>query len=542
MIIAFQPMGKKQHAEAGETLTAIADRASVTINNDCAGQGTCGKCKIKILSGNVGSPDATELELLSQEELSSGVRLACRIKVQDDLTIEVLSAVGNMGRKKDMARLPEDFLPDRKTRQPGEQEAHYGLAVDIGTTTVVGMLWDLRKAEPVGAVARTNPQSDYGADVISRIMYCGTEDGNLQRMQERIIGCLNAIIQEFSDSYAIDPQTIREIVAVGNTTMSHLLLAIDPKSLALAPFSPGFTGPVSVKAKELGLAVHEEATVNVLPNIAGHVGSDIVAVLLSSGLEEMEGANLAIDIGTNGEILLACSGNVLTCSTAAGPAFEGASIQQGMRAATGAIEGVRIHDGELDISVIGDAEPVGICGSGLIDGVAELLKSGLVNKKGKLLAKADAQVAGLPDSLSGRLEAGEFGNSFILCTKNDGSKIFITQKDIREVQLAKGAILAGIRIMMQELHLKDQDLDQVFLAGAFGNYIRVESALAIGLLPEVKPDRVISIGNAAGAGACMALLSKETLEKANRLAREVNHIDLAEHPDFQTVYLQAMYF
>ncbi|MFA5635463.1 MAG: 2Fe-2S iron-sulfur cluster-binding protein, partial [Anaerovoracaceae bacterium] len=149
MIIAFQPMGKKQHAEAGETLTAIADRASVTINNDCAGQGTCGKCKIKILSGNVGSPDATELELLSQEELSSGVRLACRIKVQDDLTIEVLSAVGNMGRKKDMARLPEDFLPDRKTRQPGEQEAHYGLAVDIGTTTVVGMLWDLRKAEPV---------------------------------------------------------------------------------------------------------------------------------------------------------------------------------------------------------------------------------------------------------------------------------------------------------------------------------------------------------------------------------------------------------
>ncbi len=542
MIIAFQPMGKKQHAEAGETLTAIADRASVTINNDCAGQGTCGKCKIKILSGNVGSPDATELELLSQEELSSGVRLACRIKVQDDLTIEVLSAVGNMGRKKDMARLPEDFLPDRKTRQPGEQEAHYGLAVDIGTTTVVGMLWDLRKAEPVGAVARTNPQSDYGADVISRIMYCGTEDGNLQRMQEKIIGCLNAIIQEFSDSYAIDPQTIREIVAVGNTTMSHLLLAIDPKSLALAPFSPGFTGPVSVKAKELGLEVHEEATVNVLPNIAGHVGSDIVAVLLSSGLEEMEGANLAIDIGTNGEILLACSGNVLTCSTAAGPAFEGASIQQGMRAATGAIEGVRIHDGELDISVIGDAEPVGICGSGLIDGVAELLKSGLVNKKGKLLTKADAQVAGLPDSLSGRLEAGEFGNSFILCTKNDGSKIFITQKDIREVQLAKGAILAGIRIMMQELHLKDQDLDQVFLAGAFGNYIRVESALAIGLLPEVKPDRVISIGNAAGAGACMALLSKETLEKANRLAREVNHIDLAEHPDFQTVYLQAMYF
>ncbi len=542
MIIAFQPMGKKQHAEVGETLTAIADRASVTINNDCAGQGTCGKCKIKILSGNVGLPDATELDLLSKEELTSGVRLACRVTVQDDLTIEVMSAVGNMGRKKDMARLPEDFVPDLKPRQNGDPEAHYGLAFDIGTTTVVGMLWDLRKAEPIGAVARTNPQSDYGADVISRIMYSGMAEGNLQRMQEKIIGCLNTIIQEFSESYEADPQTIREVVAVGNTTMSHLLLAIDPKSLALAPFSPGFTGPVSVKAKELGLKIYEQATVNVLPNIAGHVGSDIIAVLLSSGLEEMKGANLAIDIGTNGEILLASSGNVLTCSTAAGPAFEGASIQQGMRAATGAIEGVKIHDGEVDIVVIGDAIPVGICGSGLIDCVAELLKSGLVTKKGKLLKQTEAQAAGLPDSLSARLETGEFGNSFILHLNEDGSKILITQKDIREVQLAKGAILAGIRIMMQELQLKDEDLDRVFLAGAFGNYIRVESALAIGLLPDVDSDRVISIGNAAGAGACMALLSKKTLKTADRLAREVNHIELAEHPDFQTVYLQAMYF
>jgi len=542
MIIAFQPMGKKQYAETGETLSAVADRASVTINNDCAGQGTCGKCKVKIISGNAGSPDATELELLSNEELSSGVRLACRVTVQDDLTVEVMSAVGNMGRKKDMARLPESFVPDRKSRMPGEPESYYGLAFDIGTTTVVGMLWDLRNAEPIGAVARTNPQSDYGADVISRIMYCGKADGNLKRMQEKITGCLNAIINEFSDNYGIDPQTIREIVAVGNTTMSHLLLAIDPTSLALAPFSPGFTGPVSLKAKELGLEINEEATVNVLPNIAGHVGSDIVAVLLSSGLEEMSGANLAIDIGTNGEILLACSGNVLTCSTAAGPAFEGASIQQGMRAATGAIEGVRIRDGELNISVIGDTKPVGICGSGLIDCVAELLKAGLVTKKGKLLTQAEAKAAGLPDSLSGRLENGEFGNSFILYSNDNGSKILITQKDIREVQLAKGAILAGIRIMMHELQLTDKDIDRVFLAGAFGNYIRVESALAIGLLPDVNSDRVFSIGNAAGAGACMALLSKETLEIANRLAKEVNHIELAEHPDFQTVYLQAMYF
>ncbi len=543
MIVAFQPMGKKQEAEAGMKLSLVAEKAAVTINADCAGQGTCGKCKVKIIAGNAGAPDDTEQELLRKDELAAGIRLACRIKVQDDLVVEVAAAAGHMGRKKDMARLPENFQPDYRERQEGESEACYGLAFDIGTTTVVGMLWDLRKAEPVGAVARTNPQSDYGADVISRIMYCGSEEGNLKRMQQKITGCLNDIIQEFTRDYEIHFRDITEITAVGNTTMTHLLLAVDPKSLALAPFSPGFTGPVSIEAKELNLTAGKNAMVHVLPNIAGHVGSDIVGVLLSSGLKEMEGTNLAIDIGTNGEILLACSGSVLTCSTAAGPAFEGACIQHGMRAASGAIEGVVIREGEVILSVIGEEEPAGICGSGLIDCIAELLKAGLITKKGKLLTGAEARGAGLPESLTRRLNASESGNSFqIYSDKDGGGQIVITQKDIREVQLAKGAILAGIRIMMQELQQEDEDLKQVFLAGAFGNYIKKESALAIGLLPDVAPEKIISIGNAAGAGASMALLSETSLKKANQLAEEVKHIELAEHPDFQTVYFQAMYF
>ncbi|GAB1476997.1 hypothetical protein MASR2M70_18330 [Bacillota bacterium] len=528
--------------EAGETLSAAAHRAGVTINADCAGQGTCGKCKIKIIEGDSGLPDSAEKDLLSKEELASDIRLACRVKAREDMTVQVLTAVGNMGRKKDMARLPEDFIPEKKPQKPGEPEAYYGLAFDIGTTTVVGMLWDLRKAEPVGAVAGANPQSDYGADVISRIMYCGMAEGNLQRMQEKILGRLNAIVREFCENYGIHPENINEAVAVGNTTMSHLLLAVDPKSLALAPFSPGFTGPVTVKAGELGLKIHADARVNILPNIAGHVGADIVAVLLASGLEKMEGANLAIDIGTNGEILLARGGRVLTCSTAAGPAFEGASIKQGMRASTGAIEGINIQDGKVELSVIGDSDPIGICGSGLIDCVSELLKAGIVTKKGKLMTQAEAREAGFPDFLSERLAAEESGNSFILYSKGKGKKVSITQKDIREVQLAKGAILAGIRIMMQELDLKDEDIDRVFLAGAFGNYIRVESALAIGLLPSVNRSIVSSVGNAAGAGASMALLSGGALEKAYRLAEEAEHIELAAHSDFQAVYLQSMYF
>ena len=250
---------------------------------------------------------------MSKEELDNGIRLACRVKIQNDLTVQVLSATGNMGRKKDMARLPEGFVPDRIEWRQGEPKECFGLAFDISTTTVVGMLWDLRKAEPVGTAARTNPQCVYGADVISRIMYCGQEEGNLKQMQRLIAECFNDIVREFEEEYKIDPKAINKVTAVGNTTMSHLLLGVDPQSLALAPFSPGFTGPVSVKAKELNLIIDENAMVNVLPNIAGHVGSDIVAVLLFSGLKEMEGANLAIDIGTNGEILLANSGTVLTC-------------------------------------------------------------------------------------------------------------------------------------------------------------------------------------------------------------------------------------
>lgn len=542
MIIVFQPTGKTQQATAGETLSEVASKAAVTINADCAGQGTCGKCKIKVLSGDTGLQDDTEKKLLSKEELEAGIRLACRVKVQNDMTVQVLSATGHMGRKKDMARLPEGFVPDLIKGGQGEPKEYYGLAFDIGTTTVVGMLWDLRNADPVGAVARTNPQSTYGADVISRIMFCGREEGNLGKMQQLITDCFNDIVREFEEEYAIDPKTIKKVTAVGNTTMSHLLLGVDPQSLALAPFSPGFTGPVTKKAKELNLIIDENAQVNVLPNIAGHVGSDIVAVLLSSGLSSMEGANLAIDIGTNGEIVLANSGKVLACSTAAGPAFEGACIQHGMRAATGAIEGVKIQDGEVILSVIEDEKPVGICGSGLIDCVAELLKAGIITEKGKLLSREEAEEAGLPDSLSKRLLGGESGKIFILYADEEGHEIYITQKDIREVQLAKGAIRAGVQIMMQELGLEDSHLNNVFLAGAFGNYIKKESALTIGLLPAVSRDKVISIGNAAGAGACMALLSKSSLEEANRLAEEVNHIELAEHPDFQKVYLQAMYF
>lgn len=544
MIVTFQPMGIKQEAEKGESLIAAAAKASVSIDAQCGGQGTCGKCKVRVFAKVLDDPDEVERKFLSKDELDEGIRLACRMMVRDDMTVHVFPTPGsgNMDRKKDMAIMPDNFKPDIMKGIFGDAGGYYGLSFDIGTTTVVGRLWDLTRAKSLGTAARTNPQSDYGADVISRIMYCNMAEGNLRKMQHKISDCLNDVIEELSKEFNIDSLNIRKISAVGNTTMSHLLLGIDPKSLALAPFTPGFTGSVFAYAKDLNIKIHPEAKVNVLPNIAGHVGSDTVAVLLSSNLKKMEGGNLAIDIGTNGEILLACNGQVLACSTAAGPAFEGACIEQGMRAATGAIEGVRITSNDVELSVIGETQPLGICGSGLIDCVAELLKSGLVTDKGKLLTKEEALNTGLTDSIINRLVKGNKGNSFILYQGARGKTIAITQKDIREVQLAKGAILAGIRIMLQQLELTNDDIQRVFLAGAFGNYIKKDSAITIGLLPDIPVEKVISIGNAAGVGASMALLSDASLKEANELAESTEHIELALHPDFQAIFLKSMYF
>ena len=442
MIVTFQPYGKKQEAVSGDSLLKTAEKASILIDAACAGQGTCGKCKVRILSGNAGNPDSIEKQHLTENEIAQGWRLACRVKVTDDFTVLIPGVHGSTARKKDLIYLPEGFNADKRNF---ENEECYGIAFDIGTTTVVGMLWDLRNAKLVGTAARTNPQSTYGADVISRILFCSQKEGNLKLLQNKIIGCFGEILNEMRENTGVSPSSIIKAAIVGNTTMSHLLLNIDPSSLAKAPFTPNFEGQVTVKAHELGLCIKPDAYVHVLPNIAGHVGSDIVAVLLATCLKEMDGANLAIDIGTNGEILLSYQGKVLTCSTAAGPAFEGASIYQGMRAAGGAIEGVKIKDDTVILSVIDDTEPIGICGSGLIDCVAELLSCGIVSKNGRMLNYEDAKKAGLPEEIAVRLKKGENGNEFILYHSEGRGDIAVTQKDIREVQLAKGAIFAELQ-------------------------------------------------------------------------------------------------
>jgi len=419
----------------------------------------------------------------------------------------------------------------------------YGLAFDLGTTTVVGWLVDLDTGDTLAARAVTNPQNVYGADVISRIGHAGTHEG-LRQLQQKILAACNEIIRCLLDEGRVAGDEIYEIVAVGNTTMSHLFLGIDPTFLATAPYVPAFAGRMELEARELGLDVMPAGRVVVLPNIAGYVGSDTVGVMLATDIGRRPGFCLAVDIGTNGEVVLAGRGRLLTCSTAAGPAFEGARIRHGMRAAAGAIEGVRIDGGEVGLEVIDDATPLGICGSGLLDAAAAMVQVGLISPTGRLLPP-ESLPEGVPPGLKERLRRGKDGTEFVLAQDGSvatGEDIVITQKDIRELQLAKAAIYAGIQVLLKELEVTPEEIDEILLAGAFGNYIKIDSALALGLLPAVAPGRIKAVGNAAGDGARMALISGTARAEASDLARRAGHVELSTWPDFQDEFVNAMYF
>lgn len=427
--------------------------------------------------------------------------------------------------------------------EPGDTSARsYGLAIDIGTTTVVAYLINLLEGRIVARGALTNPQQGAGADVLSRIAYAADHPAGLNQLQTQVVGGLNQIISDLCQEEGIRPEEVYQAVVVGNTTMSHLFLGIDPTYLAPAPFIPGFRQSVTVKATELGLRILGDGVVTVLPIVAGYVGSDTVGVMLSGQADQLEGNHLLVDIGTNGEIVLVGKGRILSCSTAAGPAFEGAGIKHGMRAADGAIERVKISD-DIELGIIGENEKVrGICGSGLIDAVSEMHRAGIINSGGGMISSKE-DMEKLPPALRERMVNENGSREFVLAWKEEsaeGEVITITQKDIRGLQLAKGAVLAGIRVLLSHLGLGTENIDMIHLAGAFGNYISKESALGIGLLPQVSLDKIHSIGNAAGNGAQMALLSTASMERANSLARDAEHIELSTEESFQDEFLEAL--
>ncbi len=432
-------------------------------------------------------------------------------------------------RKEKLTVLPEGFLEGL----PGEGIEGWGAAFDIGTTTVVGMLWDLSGHRLLKIVSASNPQGKYGQDVISRINYCMENKGGLNRLQELIIACINELLHQMRGSEEAKP--LVRLTVAGNTTMCHLLLGRDPSSLARAPYAPGYLGSVRVPAASLGIDAADAAEVLVLPGIAGHVGADITAGMIASGLPDRQETILYIDVGTNGEIVLLSQGTLTACSAAAGPAFEGASIRCGTRAARGAVETVRLTEQGVVCRTIGEEAPAGICGSGLIDAVAQFLEWGIIDYKGRM--KKPGEVSHLPPALRSCLRLGENGPAFHLT-----ETVSICQQDIREVQLAKGAILAGCLILLETAGKTPEDLDAIWIAGAFGSYIDRISALKIGLFPRIDPDRIVPAGNAAGAGASMALLSAEVQADADGVAQRTRHVSLAEYPGFEMRYARSMYF
>ena len=427
--------------------------------------------------------------------------------------------------------------------EPGDSAGRlFGAAVDVGTTTVVGILFDLSTGRQLAVASRTNPQTALGDDVVSRIHHASAGPSGLTELRRLAVRCLNEIVGELCRRAGVKRREIYEVTVAGNTTMNHLLLGIDPTYLAQAPYVAVQRGGVYRPAREVGLRLAPGAGLYTLPNIAGFVGGDTVGVILATDLARTDGVRLAVDIGTNGEMVLAVGDRLVACSTAAGPAFEGARITCGMRALPGAIEGVRLEDGDLQLSTIDNRPPRGLCGTGLIEAVSTLLEAGVIDPTGRV--RSPEEVPGLPGALRGRIVPARSGNDVVLArgVEEPRLEIRLTQRDVREMQLAKAAIAAGIHTLLAEHSLAPGDLDEVLLAGAFGSHVCVHCAARVGLLPPVPAERIRFVGNAAVEGARMVLLDASLREEAERISRSTRYLELAGRSDFQQAFSEAMLF
>jgi uncharacterized 2Fe-2S/4Fe-4S cluster protein (DUF4445 family) len=417
----------------------------------------------------------------------------------------------------------------------------FGLAIDIGTTTVVTTLLELESGEQLASVSSLNPQAVFGGDLMSRIAFAQFNPGNLKKLTTRIVGLLNQHVAEVCREAGVLPKWIYKVAVVGNACMHHLLLGIDPSWVGLAPYAPVMRHALVLAARDLYLKVAPEARVCLLPLVAGFVGADAVAVTVATRLDQSPSLKVAVDIGTNGEVILGSRDRLWACSAPAGPAFEGAQIRHGMRGAQGAIDRATV-DEDLRVHTIGDTAPLGICGSGLIDLLAGLLQAGVVDPSG-LIRVEDRE--GLPPRLRERVTMR--GEERLVVVRHAGEgdaprEIVLTQEDIRQVQLAKGAIASGVAMLLHVAGLAVTDVDELLLAGGFGNYVSIPSAIRIGLIPPLPLGRVRYVGNAAALGAQLALLSEAERRHADEVARRIEHVSLAAHPDFEQIFVDALNF
>jgi uncharacterized 2Fe-2S/4Fe-4S cluster protein (DUF4445 family) len=585
---------------AGVTVFDAASWNGIAIDSTCGGHGTCKKCKVRI-DGEV-DVSTSDPRAFSPDELAAGWRLACLAQANADLTVDVpplvtrpKAAMVGVGRQvilrpavqKRYVELTEPTLTDQRSDlerlldalddlsltvdllavrrlpkvlreadfrvtavvvddrlvdvEPGDtDEIRYGIAFDLGTTTVVATLLDLATGTPAAVASMLNAQQPFGADVITRISATMMDPDALGRLTSRAHETLATLTTEVCAEAGVDPATVYEIALAGNATMAQLALGIDPEPLGVAPFVTASRTLPRVLASDLGVTVHPGAPAYTFPALGAYVGGDIVAGLLASGMDRDKRLRLFVDVGTNCEIVLGNASQLLATAAPAGPAFEGAAIRCGMRAAPGAVEVVKISPDDVRLQVIGDVAPVGLCGSGLVDAVAELVAIGLLDASGRLMAAEQARekFPGLADRL---VEvAGE--RVFVLHGDGDAPTVYLSQRDVRELQFAKAAIATGWRLLVEELGVTESDIQQVLLAGSFGSYLSPANAVRIGLVPNIPVLRIVSAGNVAGEGAKMTLLSVRERAGARTLLEEVRYVELSDRPDFNDRFIDQLSF
>ena len=594
--IDIEPIGRRGQCLAEQSLLDCARQLGVRIISICGGDGLCLGCKVQMLSGSVSEPTSIERAALSPQELEHGYRLACQAFPATDCKLRVPPESMTTPQRMQVEgvevtvapdppvstyhiQLPPPSLSDLQADDerlletleqqhqvhcstididvlrnlspqlrswnwqarasvrsdelvalsswPGPQ---LGLAIDLGTTKIAGYLVDLHNGQTVAAKGSMNPQLNYGEDIITRISRVMKSATEAARMQELVIKELNKLAVELCAEVDARPEEIIEVVIVGNTAMHHLLLRLPVKQLGLSPYVPTVRDALNLKARDVGLYVAPGAYIHTLPNVAGFVGADHIAMLLATEAWRIEGLAVAIDIGTNTEVCLISDGEMSSVSCASGPAFEGAHIKCGMRAASGAIERLRLVNDRVEYQTIDGTPPVGLCGSGILDAMAQLYLAGVVDKSGKM------------NRTHPRVRTAKKQSEFVLIDEEErdgGEAITITQHDIRELQLAKGAIYTGIQVLLEAKKHSEEELQQVIIAGAFGSYIDVSSAVTIGMLPPLPLEHFRQVGNAAGMGAKLALISLNYRTEAQNFAHQIHYIELATAPKFLQTFTQA---
>ena len=527
--IVFQPWGRRCRAAAGTTLLEAAQANGVGVASGCGGVGTCGDCAVRVVTGEVTPPSDDESRLVGDERLAAGFRLACTTRLLDS-SDDVLIDVPTTSRVEDHPSQTDAVGIDPLPAIPGaERQGPLGVAIDIGTTGLATYLVGLDSGGVLAAHGAPNPQISYGEDVMSRLAVALTDPARTERMRRVLADELDRLIGELCDVASVSRDDVVRAVVVGNTAMHHLFFGLPVATLAWAPYEPADASERTVPAESVGLRLAPGATVSSPAIVAGFVGSDHVAMLLAAGADAADLATAYLDVGTNTEISVVARGQHWCCSAASGPAFEGAHIGAGMRAANGAIDSVRMGPDGLSVTTIGGTPAIGICGSGLLDAVAVLHREGALTGSGALRAGHPLVVG------SGRAAQVTLTPGF-----DSRGPVALSRRDIGEVQMAKAAVRAGLKLLTEAAGIEEDDLEQIVLAGAFGTRLDPGSAREIGLIPARHRGIVRQIGNGAGAGACRLLADPARCGDAERLVLHMSYLELTGHPGFQNRFTQAL--